>query len=119
MCSRSPAITGCRPEPARPCADELAARLPRRAWQRLPAGDGAEGSRYYDWAWVTINAGLRWAIEENFQAGKGITGLDQHQVRRRASWYRWVTLAMLACAVLPSQPPSSMPATPVRQTRSR
>jgi len=48
---------------------------------------------------VTV-AGLRWTIEENFQAGKGLTGLDEHQVRRWTSWYRWVTLAMLAAAVL-------------------
>jgi SRSO17 transposase len=120
-------------------ADELAARLPRRAWQRLPAGAGAKGQRWYDWAWITINddapgyrhllirrnrstgelafyrchsthpvtlaalvkvAGLRWTIEENFQAGKGLTGLDEHQVRRWTSWYRWVTLTMLAAAVL-------------------
>jgi hypothetical protein len=27
-------------------------------------------------------------------------GLDQHQVRRWRSWYRWVTLAMLAYAFL-------------------
>ena len=62
-------------------ADELAARLPRRAWQRLSAGDGAKGHRWYDWAWelasyhcyspqpVTLAAlvkvaGLRWTIEE-------------------------------------------------------
>jgi hypothetical protein len=45
-------------------------------------------------------AGLRWTIEENFQAGKGLTGLDEHQVRRWTSWYRWVTLAMLAAAAL-------------------
>jgi len=32
-------------------ADELAARLPRRAWQQLSAGDGAKGRRHYDWAW--------------------------------------------------------------------
>jgi SRSO17 transposase len=32
-------------------ADELAARLPKRAWQRLSAGKGAKGQRYYDWAW--------------------------------------------------------------------
>jgi SRSO17 transposase len=29
-------------------ADELAARLPKRAWQQLPAGEGAKGKRYYD-----------------------------------------------------------------------
>lgn len=45
-------------------------------------------------------AGQRWRIEESFQAGKGLTGLDQHQVRRWASWHRWTTLAMLAHAFL-------------------
>jgi SRSO17 transposase len=120
-------------------ADELAACLPRAAWQRCSAGPGAKGHRYYDWALITIStrrpgqhwllirrsratrqlafyrcyapaavplatlvkvAGRRWTVEENFQAAKELTGLDQHQVRRWASWYRWVTLAMLAAAFL-------------------
>ncbi len=45
-------------------------------------------------------AGQRWRIEESFQTGKGLTGLDQHQVRRWTSWHRWTTLAMLAHAFL-------------------
>jgi SRSO17 transposase len=45
-------------------------------------------------------AGQRWRIEESFQAAKGLVGLDQHQVRRWKSWYRWTTLAMLAHAFL-------------------
>jgi SRSO17 transposase len=45
-------------------------------------------------------AGTRWAIEEDFQATKGLTGLDEHQVRRWQSWYRWTTLAMIAAAFL-------------------
>jgi hypothetical protein len=45
-------------------------------------------------------AGFRWAVEERFQTGKGLVGLDQHQVRRWHSWYRWATLAMLAHAFL-------------------
>ena len=45
-------------------------------------------------------AGLRWTIEENFQASKGLAGLDDHQVRTWTSWHRWVTLAMLASAFL-------------------
>jgi SRSO17 transposase len=45
-------------------------------------------------------AASRWRVEEAFQAGKGLCGLDQHQVRRWCSWYRWVTLAMLAYAFL-------------------
>ena len=39
-------------------------------------------------------------MEEDFQAGKGLAALDEHQVRRWTSWYRWVTLAMLALAFL-------------------
>ena len=118
---------------------QLAARLPRRAWQRYSAGEGAKGHRYYDWAWLATDpgrpgcrhllirrnrhtrelafyrcyspghvplatlvkvAGPRWTMEENFQASKGLAGLDEHQVRRWASWYRWVTLTMLALAFL-------------------
>ena len=45
-------------------------------------------------------AGIRWTVEERFQTGKGLVGLDQHQVRRWRSWYRWVTLAMVAHAFL-------------------
>jgi SRSO17 transposase len=45
-------------------------------------------------------AGRRWTVEESFQASKGLTGLDQHQVRRWVSWQRWTVLAMLAYAFL-------------------
>ncbi|MFJ9858268.1 IS701 family transposase, partial [Streptomyces albogriseolus] len=45
-------------------------------------------------------AGSRWAIEECFQAGKNECGLDQYEVRRYIGWYRHITLAMLAHAVL-------------------
>lgn len=45
-------------------------------------------------------AGRRWTVEETFQSGKGLAGLDEHQVRRWTSWRRWVTLAMLAHAFL-------------------
>ncbi|WAL67696.1 IS701 family transposase [Amycolatopsis cynarae] len=122
-------------------ADEVAARLPRHVWQRLSAGAGAKGHRFYDWAladidpgadvaghrWLLIRrnrrtkelafyryyapdlvalpvlvrvAGTRWRVEESFQTGKGLAGLDQHQVRRWTSWHRWTILAMLAHAFL-------------------
>jgi len=43
---------------AGPCqACQLAVRLPRRAWQRYSAGEGAKGHRYYDWAWLAIDPG--------------------------------------------------------------
>jgi len=35
-------------------ADQIAAGLPRQAWNRYSAGDGAKGPREYDWAWVRI-----------------------------------------------------------------
>ncbi len=38
-------------------ADALAVRLPPRAWQRMSAGPGAKGHRWYDWAWVAIEPG--------------------------------------------------------------
>ncbi|MBQ0907064.1 IS701 family transposase, partial [Micromonospora sp. U21] len=45
-------------------------------------------------------AGIRWTVEEGFQAAKGQVGLDQHQVRRWDSWHRFTTLALAALAVL-------------------
>ena len=121
-------------------AKTLAGRVPARAWNRLSAGIGAKGHRWYDWALIDIAdteasgvhallirrsistgelafyrcytptpvplatlvavAGRRWTIEESFQAGKGLTGLDEHQVRRWTSWHRWTILAMLAHAFL-------------------
>jgi SRSO17 transposase len=120
-------------------ADALARKLPPRAWQRLSAGTGAKGHRWYDWAWVAIDparsghrwllirrhrrtrelayyrcysphhvpltvlvaaAGRRWMVEEDFQASKGLAAPGEHQVRRWTSWYRWITLAMLALAFL-------------------
>ena len=45
-------------------------------------------------------AGIRWAVEECFQAGKGQVGLDHYQVRRYDAWYRHTTLALVAQAFL-------------------
>ena len=49
-------------------------------------------------------------MEETFQTGKGLAGLDEHQVRRWTSWHRWVTLAMLAHAFLAVAAPTNTPA---------
>lgn len=45
-------------------------------------------------------AGRRWEIEVAFEAAKGQCGLDQYEVRRWQGWYRHITLALLAHAVL-------------------
>ena len=72
------------PQPAHPRTGLLP--LPRPRWTPL--------------ATLVKIAGIRWSTEENFQAGKGLAGLDEHQVRTWTSWHRWVTLAMLALAFL-------------------
>ncbi|MGV9384977.1 hypothetical protein ACWDRB_54865 [Nonomuraea sp. NPDC003707] len=43
----------------------------------------------------------RWRIEEDFQAAKGLTGLDAGQVTTWASWHRWSLISMIA-HVLPA-----------------
>ena len=64
----------------------LVERILPPCWLRVSAGPVAKGRR--------------WRVGEAFQADKGLCGLDQYQGRRRRSWYRWVTLAMLAFAFL-------------------
>jgi SRSO17 transposase len=45
-------------------------------------------------------AGSRWTIESSFEAAKGEVGLDDYEVRRWTGWYRHITLAMWAYALL-------------------
>lgn len=66
-------------------------------------------------------AGIRWCIEECFQAAKGQVGLDHYQVRNRTAWHRHTTLAMLALAFLAvagDNARPTRPAHPDRPTRS-
>jgi SRSO17 transposase len=45
-------------------------------------------------------AGSRWTIESSFEAAKGEVGLDHYEVRSWTAWYRHMTLAMWALALL-------------------
>ena len=45
-------------------------------------------------------AGQRWRIEAGLEEAKGEVGLDQYEVRTWTGWYRHITLALLAHAVL-------------------
>jgi SRSO17 transposase len=57
-------------------------------------------------------AGIRWSIEECFQAAKGQVGLDHYQVRNWTAWHRHITLAMLALAFLTALAASAAPERP-------
>lgn len=65
---------------AGPCqARVIAGRLPHAAWQRYSAGQGAKGHRYYDWAWLAIDAGRadhRWLL------------IRRHRRTRELAFYR-------------------------------
>jgi SRSO17 transposase len=45
-------------------------------------------------------AGSRWTVESSFEAAKGEVGLDHYEVRTWTGWYRHITLAMWALALL-------------------
>lgn len=45
-------------------------------------------------------AGARWTVESSFEAAKGEVGLDHYEVRSWTGWYRHITLAMWALALL-------------------
>jgi SRSO17 transposase len=47
-------------------------------------------------------AGSRWTIESGFEEAKGEVGLDHSEVRSWTGWYRHITLAMWALALLTS-----------------
>lgn len=122
----------------------VAALLPEEAWVPLSAGEGSQGPRLYDWAWLEVDAesearggwrswilirrslsqrsrrayyrawgpaettlaelvrvaGRRWTIEEGIEEAKGEVGLDHYEVRTWTGWYRHMTLALLAHAIL-------------------
>jgi SRSO17 transposase len=45
-------------------------------------------------------AGSRWTVESCFEEAKGEVGLDHYEVRSWTGWYRHITLAMWAYALL-------------------
>ena len=49
---------------------------------------------------VVRGAGSRWTVESRCEEAKGEVGLDQYEVRSWTGWYRHITLAMWALALL-------------------
>lgn len=56
--------------------------------------------------------GRRWTIEQCFAEAKGEVGLDQYEVRSWTGWYRHITLAMWAYALLTVVRVAHLPAAP-------
>jgi DDE superfamily endonuclease len=71
-----------------PPAHQGAGLLPLLHASTHPAFDPGQGGRH--------QVDHRGAVPDR----QGVVGLEQHQVRRWRSWYRWVTLAMVADAFL-------------------
>jgi SRSO17 transposase len=57
-------------------------------------------------------AGSRWTVEQCFEEAKGEVGLDQYEVRGWTGWYRHITLAMWAYALLTVLRVAHLPAAP-------
>src|ERR1700751_4047857 len=43
-----------KPQPVAGTASAIAQSLPKKAWRRLPAGEGTKGPRWHDWAYLEL-----------------------------------------------------------------
>ena len=66
-------------------AIDLAVRLPANAWQRISAGDGAKGPRWYDWALVEVADPALTNSSKTSSARSRDEGADWLLVRRSIS----------------------------------
>src|SRR5262245_48315166 len=62
-------------------------------------------------------AGSRWTVESCFEAAQGEVGLDQYEVRSWTGWYRPITLAMWAYALLTVLRAAHLPREESKKTR--
>jgi SRSO17 transposase len=76
-------------------ADDLVARLPQRAWQRLSAGKGVKGHWFHDWAWIIIT-------DTSEDAPEGVRSLLVRRHRRTGelAFYRCYSPHRVALPVL-------------------
>jgi SRSO17 transposase len=88
---------------------EPAARGGWRSWILIRRSLSQPSKRAYYRVWgppqttladLVRIAGQRWRIEAGLEEAKGEVGLDQYEVRTWRGWYRHITLALLAHAVL-------------------
>jgi SRSO17 transposase len=78
MCWRWPATTRSWSAGLPSAPTSCASGSPPRAWQRVSAGQGAKGHRFYDWAFVQLDPGdhdaddpgQRWLLRRNRTSGE-------------------------------------------------
>lgn len=71
-------------------ADTLAKKVPKRAWQKLSAGAGAKGHRFYDWNEIQ-RLFITLVVRPVHDAAHRLGWSDwrrRHQARSQASHYR-------------------------------
>ena len=78
-------------------AAALAARLPRRAWQRLKTGQGSKGDRHYDWAMIEVTAD---DAPPGDTAGHAFLLVRRHRYTRELSFCRCHSAASVALSDL-------------------
>ena len=110
---------------------EVYADLAEGDWQRLSAGPGSKGERWYDWQCLCAAAevaglsrvgppacdvptlvriaGSRWRIESAFEMAKQEVGLDEYEVRNVRGWDCHMILALWALALLSVVRAASLP----------
>ena len=90
-------------------ADALAAKLPRRAWQRMSCGDGAKGRRRCDWALVaSVRTEISLLIRRNVSRPSELAFCLCH-TPGPAPLSRLVTVAGARWAVEGADPPPGQP----------
>jgi SRSO17 transposase len=90
-----------------PLADPMEGNWRRWLLVRRSVSEPSEVRAYVAFAFqdttladVVRVAGTRWAVESCFETAKGEVGLDHYEVRSWTGWYRHITLAMWALALL-------------------
>jgi hypothetical protein len=90
-----------------PPSASIAGSWPRAAGRRLPMASslcwgGPTGTPLGCLALeeAVRAAGILWTSERGFEAAKGKVGLDDYEVRSWTGWYRHITLALWALALL-------------------
>jgi SRSO17 transposase len=78
-------------------ADELAARVPARAWQQISCGKGAKGHRFYDWAFIRLDHD---GLGPTGQAAQGWLLVRRNQRTGELAFYRCFVPRPVPLAVL-------------------